>query len=97
MIVGIAIVELHIHQARSLKEKRAVLKSIMERIHARFRVSIAETDYHDLHQRAEFSLAAVTRNDTEAERLLDTIRELVESEPACFVGRFDAQLLDPSP
>lgn len=97
MVVGIAIAELHIHQARGLKEKRSTLKSLIERIHARFRVSIAETDFQDLHQRSEISIALVAQDDSEAERLLSTIQEMIESGPAYFVARFESQILEPSP
>jgi uncharacterized protein YlxP (DUF503 family) len=34
-----------------------VVKGMIERIHQRFRVSIAETDFHDLHQRSEIAVA----------------------------------------
>lgn len=94
MVVGVAIAELHIHQARGLKEKRSVVKSLVERLHARLRVSASETDFHDLHQRAELGIALVARDDQEAERLLESIREMVEGGHAYFVARFDTQLVD---
>ena len=61
MLIGISIFELHLPQSRSLKEKRKVVKSLIDRIHRRFRVSIAETDFHDLHQRTEMAIAAIVR------------------------------------
>ena len=42
MIVGAAAVEIHIHGARSLKEKRGVVRSIAQRLRNRFNVSVAE-------------------------------------------------------
>lgn len=53
----------------------------MDRIHHRFRVSIAETDFHDLHQRAEIGLAVVHRSDRELERLLDEVRRMIDAVP----------------
>ena len=55
MIVGISVFELHLPSSRSLKDKRRVVKSLVERIHQRFRVSVAETGFHDLHQRSEIA------------------------------------------
>ena len=57
MVVGVSIFELHLPAAQSLKQKRKVIKSLIDRVHHRFRVSIAETDFHDLHQRCEISIA----------------------------------------
>jgi len=53
MLIGILTVELFIPDSHSLKEKRAVVKGLKERIRHRFNVSVAETDYHELWQRAE--------------------------------------------
>ncbi|MGB6993115.1 MAG: DUF503 domain-containing protein, partial [Thermoanaerobaculia bacterium] len=59
MIVAVSVFELHIPAGRSLKDKRRVVKALKDRIYRRYRVSIAETDHHDLHQRAEIAIAAV--------------------------------------
>jgi uncharacterized protein YlxP (DUF503 family) len=95
VIVGISVFELHLPASRSLKDKRRVVKSLIERVHQRYRVSIAETGFHDLHQRAEIALAAVTAGgETEMERLMDDVRNLVESDPEVYLTRWEPQLLE---
>lgn len=95
MIVGISVFELHLPMSRSLKDKRRVVKSLIERVHQRYRVSIAETGFHDLHQRAEIALAAVVASgEKEMERLMDDVRNLVESEPEVYLTRWEPQLLE---
>jgi hypothetical protein len=94
MIVGISSFELHLPASRSLKDKRRVVKSMVERIHQKFRVSVAETDFHDLLQRAEISLAIVTNGEAEMENLMEEIHRLVESEPEAFLTRWDPQILE---
>jgi uncharacterized protein YlxP (DUF503 family) len=94
MIVGISSFELHLHSSRSLKDKRRVVKSLVDRIHQRFRVSIAETDFHDLHQRAEISMAVVTNGEAEMENLMEEIHSLVESLPEAYLTRWDPQILE---
>lgn len=94
MIVAVCVFELHVPHARGLKEKRKVVKGLVERVHARFKVSIAETDFHDLHQRAEVSLALIAQREDEAERMLETIRSLIESEPESYLSSWDPQMLD---
>ena len=96
MIVGISSFELHLPSSRSLKDKRRVVKSLVDRIHQRFRVSVAETGYHDLHQRAEITLAIVTNGESEMENLMAEIRSLVEREPEAFLTHWDPQILEGS-
>jgi uncharacterized protein len=94
MAIMVSIFELHLPEARSLKQKRKVIKSLIERIHRRFRVSIAETGHHDLHQRCEISIAAVARSPTDGRRLMDAVRELVDGEPGAMLLDWDPQLLE---
>jgi uncharacterized protein YlxP (DUF503 family) len=94
MIVGISSFELHLPSSRSLKDKRRIVKSLVDRIHQRFRVSVAETGFHDLHQRAEISLAIVTNSEGEMENLMAEIRSLVDREPEAFLTHWDPQILE---
>ena len=66
----------------------------MDRIHQRWRVSVAETAFHDLHQRAEISLAIVTNSEGEMENLMEEIRSLIEREPEAFLTHWDPQILE---
>ena len=59
MIVGITTWDLHLPACHSLKEKRGVLKPLTAGLRRSLNVSVAETDYQDLWQRAEIACAAV--------------------------------------
>ena len=59
MIVAVLRVELFIPGSTSLKDKRAVLRSIKDRLARKFNISIAETDHQDKWQRAEIGIAQV--------------------------------------
>ncbi len=96
MLIGISVFELHLPQARSLKQKRKVVKSLIDRIHRHFRVSIAETDFHDLHQRAEMGIAAVVRGDRDGHRMMDAIREMIDREHEAMLVAWEPQFLEES-
>jgi uncharacterized protein YlxP (DUF503 family) len=66
----------------------------VDRTHPRFRVSVAETDFHDLHQRAEITMAVVTNGEGEMENLMEEIRSLVDREHEAFLTRWDPQILE---
>jgi uncharacterized protein YlxP (DUF503 family) len=94
MLIGISVFELHLPHARSLKEKRKVVKGLIDRIHRRFRVSVAETDFHDLHQRAEMGIAAIVRSDGDGRRLMDAIRELIDCQHEATLSFWEPQFLE---
>jgi len=97
MIVAVSVFELHIPAGRSLKEKRRVIKSLTERLHQRYRVSVAETDYHDLHQRSQIAVAAVHHSRHEMERLLAGIRDHVEEVPGAMLTSWEPFYLEEQP
>jgi len=94
MVVAVSVFELHIPAGRSLKEKRRVIKSLTERLHQRYRVSVAETDHHDLHQRAQVAVAAVHRSQGELERLLDRIHEQADSLPEAMLTSWEPYFVE---
>lgn len=94
MFVAVVCCELHLPQSGSLKSKRRVVHSLVDRIHRRARVSVAETAHHDLHQRAELGIAAVASEEAPLRRLCEEIRGLVEDEPEAMVTGWDVQVLE---
>ena len=70
MVIGVATWELHVSGCQSLKDKRRILKSLKDRLHQRFNVSVAETDHHDLWQRTELTVGVVARDRRHAEDVL---------------------------
>ena len=61
----------------SLKDKRRVLKSLKDRLHQRFNVSVAETDHQDLWQRAELTCSVVATDRRQASSVLSAADEFV--------------------
>ncbi len=69
--------ELHLPACQSLKDKRAILKSLKDRLHNRFNVSVGETAHQDLWQRAELTAAVVSTDRRHAERVLRQADQLI--------------------
>lgn len=59
MIVGLLHVEVHVPGARSLKDKRSVVKSLRDQLRGRFNVAVAEVDANETWQRATVGVAAL--------------------------------------
>ncbi len=73
--------ELHIPSSRSLKEKRAVVKPIVEGIRSRFSLSVAEVGFQDKWQRALIGFAVVSDSYGHAAEVVDTVERWVWSRP----------------
>ena len=95
-VVGIVVLELHIPASQSLKSKRREIKSLIDRLHSRYRVSVAETDLHELHQRSEICIALVGAKEGDVEQKLERLRDLVESDPALVVSSWSPEVLEAS-
>ena len=59
MVAGIGIIIFRLHDCRSLKGKRKIVKSIIARVRNNFNVSAAEVGSNDVYQRAEIGFALV--------------------------------------
>ena len=94
MIVAVAVIELHIEYAQSLKEKRMVVKSLRDKLRHRFEISAAEVGLQDVHQRARIGLSFVTVSRPAAEGMLEKIEAFVESNTDAVVSGWTSELMD---
>jgi uncharacterized protein YlxP (DUF503 family) len=78
-------VELHIPQSHSLKEKRSVLRPLLDGLRNRHPVAVAETDYQDKWQRAEIGIVAVSSSATLVAQVVDEAERFVWSFPEFMV------------
>jgi len=79
MVIGTCTIELHLPGNGSLKGKRRVIKSIIQRVHNHFNVSIAEVGAQDLWQRAVLGVVCVSTDSAYTHNLLTKVVHWVES------------------
>ena len=78
MIVGAAVVEIHVHASQSLKQKRGVVRSISQRVRNRFNVAVAEVGGQTTWQRSTLGIAAVGHDAVAVRRVLEKVGEFIE-------------------
>ncbi|MBI5453377.1 MAG: DUF503 domain-containing protein [Deltaproteobacteria bacterium] len=78
MVIGVLRITVLIHESRSLKDKRQVLKSIVEKVKNRYNVSVAEVDGSDLWQRGEIGVAVVSNDRALVNSVMDKVLDFVE-------------------
>ncbi|BDG08318.1 DUF503 domain-containing protein [Anaeromyxobacter paludicola] len=79
MFVGILRLTLYLPEPGSLKSKRHLLRSAIDRVKARFNVSVAEVGDNDLWQRSVVGVAAVGNDHAFVNETLDKVADFVGS------------------
>ena len=93
MIVGAAAIELEILGSRSLKEKRGVVRSILQRVRNRFGVSAAEVGGQGSWTRALLGFTTVGNNAVVVRRALDQVVDFVEDLHLAEMVASDVEIL----
>ncbi len=79
MVVGIAIITLRLHDCRSLKGKRKVVKSMISRLRNTFNISAAEVGSNDIYQKAEIGFSLVGNDSSLINSKIDKIFNMAEN------------------
>lgn len=87
-------VDLRIVDAQSLKDKRHVVKSVVEGARRRFGISAAEVGAQDTWQRARLGFAVVASSAQQAELVLDDVDRFVWAQPGLEVISADRVWLE---
>ena len=79
MPIGLLTLEIHIPDARSLKDKRQVLRSLKDRLRGHFNVAVAELEHQDVWQRAVVGVVTISNDAQHLEQSLQAILAASES------------------
>ncbi len=95
MVVGIIKLELFIPDPNSLKAKRQVLRSLIQKIESNFkRVSLAEVDGHDLWQSAVIGISLVGKDKEYIDRKINNIMDFIRKEAALDVIKAEVDIIN---
>jgi uncharacterized protein len=78
MLTATARFDLRVPGCASLKAKRHVVKTLTAALRARFNVSVAEVDHHELWQRTAIAVAAVDREQYHVRKVMQQVERFVE-------------------
>lgn len=81
MVVGIMQVELRLEGVFSLKDKRHIVRGLIERTRRDFQVAIAEVDDHELWGNAVLGITAVSNDSAHVESVLGRVYQAIEERP----------------
>ncbi len=93
MVVGVLTVDLFMGEAGSLKEKRKILRSLLDRIRNRFHVSAAEVGAQDTWKRSTIGIACVSCELSHASQVLAAVVNFIERQGTVLIIDYQTELL----
>jgi uncharacterized protein YlxP (DUF503 family) len=93
MVIGIATVAVVIPESNSLKDKRQIIRSMLDGVRQRFNVSAAEVDQLDTWRRATLGFAAVSNEQKFLDQVLNKVTRWIEQNPRVNVVDIQIEFL----
>lgn len=79
MLVGVLTLELYLGEVCSLKGKRQVLRSLLERLKQRYNVSVAEVGQQDSWKFATVGISVVSGDMAQLDKMLDVVLRFIDN------------------
>ena len=92
MFVGVLTIPIYLNGIGSLKDKRRIVKSLVERLRSRFNVSASEVGAQDNKRMAIVGAAVVSNDGNFVEKQLDTIANFVQNDGRFYPGQIHREL-----
>ena len=92
MNIGVLTIQIHLHGIGSLKEKRRIVKSLIERLRNRFNFSVSEVAAHDSKAQAVIGLAVVSNDGAFTNKQLDTVINFIRQDGRFYVGNIEREI-----
>jgi uncharacterized protein YlxP (DUF503 family) len=93
MHIGTLTILLRMQDTQSLKDKRQIIKGLIETTRRKFNISIAEVDNLDAWRTATIGIACVANDAAYVNRVLDKVVDTLESNPQVEVAEIDLEML----
>ena len=93
MNVALLQVVLQIPDANSLKDKRRVVRGLIDRIRNEFPVAAAEIEDQDVWRSAVLGFASVSNSAKHAASVMQKVLEYLRASPACRVVEHELETL----
>lgn len=93
LIIGTAKVYLFANWCHSLKEKRMVIRSIIDKTKHKFNISIAEVDDQDLHQSIVIGIACVSTSKRHADSIIQNVINFIEENTEAVISKIETDTI----
>jgi len=91
--IGVLHMDFLVPGARSLKDKRRVIKSLKDQLRSRFNCAVAETEHQDLWIRARLTVCVVSNESRHANTQLNEIARFCANKPGAEMADYQIEML----
>ena len=91
--VGLLTVDLCVTDSMTLKDKRQVVRSLLDRISQRFNVAVAQVARLDSRRRTQLAFACVSNDGGHAREMLQAVLHAIEGDPRAVVESSELEIL----
>ena len=91
MLVGLLTVHIHLQGIDSLKGKRRIVKSLIQRLRSRFNASVSEVAAQDNKRLAVVGISAISNDGSHLDEQLDKIVNFIVNDGRFYVGKIDRE------
>ncbi len=92
MIIAIVEVELFLPYCHSLKDKRSIIKSLIDSLGKNNNISIKEINYKDIWQRSLIGITSICDNTSSAQKFLDMIKNKIYEKDGTQIIKFNSSI-----
>ncbi len=93
MVIGSGKIYLYANWVQSLKEKRRIVKSIIDKTKGRFNISIAEVENLDMHKSIVIGIACISNSSKYSNTCIQNVMDFIEQNTEAIVEKIEIELL----
>jgi len=93
MRIGVLTVELFIGEANSLKDKRRILKSLLDKLKKRFNIAAAEVGKQDMWKRSTVGISCISNDSAHIHQIMATVMRFIENQGNLQVIDYNTEVL----
>ncbi len=93
MVIGVCKVVLSIDDVFSLKEKRHIIKSMIERLKSRYNASVAEVDLNDKWKNAVIGISCVSNETGHADSMMANMVNFIENDGRAVLVDYSTEII----
>lgn len=93
MVIGVCKIVLALDDVFSLKEKRHIVKSMVERLRSRFNASVSEVDMQDIWKNAVIGISCVSNDSAVADSIMAGMINFVENDGRAILVDYSTEII----
>ncbi|MDQ2087166.1 DUF503 domain-containing protein [Herbivorax sp. ANBcel31] len=93
MVIGVCKVILNIDEAFSLKEKRQIVRSIVEKLKTKFNASVAEVELNDVWKKAVIGISCTSNKSSHADSMMANMVNFIENDGRAVLFDYSTEII----